>query len=153
MSRNGGDSGAHDSLSGTWSGVYDYPAGKGEATPFNALLLDVAGWVSGETVEPNLFADHPAMMLRAMLDGKREGRRVSFTKTYDGGAGQSHSVLYEGECDAGLTRIEGVWRIESLFGGLRGPFVMTRSNWEVDEESEAEAVMAAFLEASGGQDR
>ena len=125
------------SLAGAWSGEYAYAVfGRGERVPFNALLGETGGALSGSIDEPNTFGDPSAARLFAHVDGERAGTRVRFTKTYDGSGGQTHSVFYEGEANAALTRIDGVWRVS----WLRGTFFMERADAavEIAEEGAAE---------------
>lgn len=133
---------AHKSLSGHWTGVYDYdnaPEGF-EAAPFNALLVESGCALSGEIVEPNTFSPDPQVELFASLAGGREGAEVSFIKTYERATHAGHSVIYEGVVNGALTRIEGRWRIGGFWGG-EGPFVMDRA--DAGEALEIEATAEA----------
>jgi hypothetical protein len=105
--------------------------------PFLAALSEADGVLSGSIDEPNTFAPATVEQLFATLSGSRAGSAVSFVKTYDGAAGVSHSVSYEGEVNETLTRIDGTWRISWL---SKGPFFMERAVAAEDEaEREAEA--------------
>lgn len=112
------------SLSGYWTGVYDY-AQADEPVPFNAILTDVGGQISGEIIEPNTFAHAPDRELFSSLAGALEGGSVTFVKHYEALPGAGHTVLYVGEVDARRTKIEGRWRIGSSWSG---PFVMNRAS-------------------------
>ena len=128
----------YTSLTGAWSGAYGYSGlshGRGDV-PFNALLNEADGALTGSTDEPNTFAPGEAASLFANLSGSRAGAKVSFVKTYDGTGGQTHSIAYEGEVNEAMTRIDGRWR----GGWLSGPFFMERAvAAEEAEEREAEA--------------
>lgn len=126
-----------ESLSGHWTGVYDYPDAQGEPVPFNARLEEDAGGLCGETVEPNTFAHSTVDSLLASLAGARVGAEVSFVKTYEQIPGAGHSVRYEGVVNADLTKIEGHWRVDGVLGWA-GPFVMNRSDAGAAEEIAAE---------------
>jgi hypothetical protein len=124
------------SLAGPWSGEYGYDVAAGRRNvPFNAMLGDAEGTLSGFIDEPNTFADPAAERLFATIDGRRSGRDVMFVKTYDGTGNARHSVHYRGEANADFTRIDGVWRVS----WLRGPFYMTRSAAAVEDEVERQA--------------
>ena len=126
------------SLAGAWSGEYAYAAlGRAERVPFNALLGETAGALTGSIDEPNTFGDPSAARLFAHVAGERSGTSVRFVKTYDGTGGQTHAVTYEGEANAALTRIEGVWAVS----WLHGTFFMERATIAeaVDAEEAAEA--------------
>jgi hypothetical protein len=124
------------SLAGPWSGEYGYdvPATR-QNVPFNAMLGETAGELSGVIDEPNTFGDPAAERLFAAIAGRRAGRDVRFTKTYNGAGGVRHSVEYRGEANAAFTRIDGVWRVS----WLHGPFYMTRSVAAVEAADEGEA--------------
>ena len=113
-----------DNLSGYWTGVYDYPRALREAVPFNAVITDSGGALSGEIIEPNTFPGVVDHELFASLSGARDGMTVSFVKTYEKSVRDKPPVMYEGSLDPTFTRIEGQWRIT---GQWSGPFVMNRS--------------------------
>lgn len=122
-------------LSGFWTGVYDYRDASMDAVPFNAVLTEAAGAVTGEVVEPNTFCSDATPEVFASLDGDREGERVSFVKRYEDRPGAGHIVRYEGVADAKLETISGTWAV----GGDSGPFVMNRSEGGVSATIEAMA--------------
>lgn len=110
-----------NTIAGEWQGVYGYE-GRPEAVPFNATIGVDRGRVRGTTIERNTFGAPGAMFLPAIIAGERRGDHVRFSKTYDGTAGQSHTVLYEGDIAAGGRRIVGRWSL----AGQSGPFEMAR---------------------------
>ncbi|HWW10881.1 MAG TPA: hypothetical protein VN018_00085 [Brevundimonas sp.] len=115
-------------LTGRWTGVYFYPHDPAwnandnmPATPFTAELTDTAGSVIGKTVEPDLlFADGPDV--RAVLEGRHDGLRLTFTKTPDG-RDRDHVILYDGEISADGDSVSGRWTIP---GSWSGDFRMQR---------------------------
>lgn len=116
-------------LSGAWNGQYFYP-GEPEGVTFVALLIDVGGRFSGSIHEYEGIVSERRILLYATVDGRHEGSRVSFLKTYDGTGGWKHTVGYDGSLNADATEIAGQWYID----GIRGRFVMTRA----DAKEEAE---------------
>lgn len=110
---------ARASLSGEWRGVYVQASG--QIVEFDATLAERNGRLTGTIVERNTFGDASSFWLLASVEGRVEGATVRFTKTYDGTAGQSHAVEYEGRM-IGRRRIVGTWRI----GADGGRFDMVR---------------------------
>ena len=136
------------SLTGSWTGVYDYAAGYGEPVSFNALLVEEAGAVSGETMEPNTFAAEGVDCLLATISGARADGQLSFLKRYEGLPGAGHEVRYDGVVNEDLTKIEGQWRIER--SGWSGPFVMNRGASAQDAaDSETGSLMEQAVAISG----
>lgn len=119
------------SLSGAWSGEYGYDISAKENVPFNAVMGDSGGVLTGTIDEPNTFGDPGAARLFATIEGTRAGREVRFAKTYNGAGGVRHVVIYQGEANDDFTRIDGVWRAS----WQRGPFYMTRAAPAAAEES------------------
>lgn len=117
-----------DSLSGFWTGVYDYPGGHREPVPFSAVIEDVAGALGGEIVEPNTFSSAKERELFASLSGTRQGGSVHFIKTYERVPNGGHSLVYDDILDAAATRIDGTWSTTPPAWPLSGPFVMNRSS-------------------------
>lgn len=125
------------SLSGTWSGAYRYPGNAAPETVFEAELLETEGGAfSGATREPNVLRLAPASVVTATVEGTRSGAQVSFVKFMDGNGGMHHTIRYEGVANAGLTRVEGEWRIR---GDWSGSFFMERSDAGEEESVERKA--------------
>lgn len=143
---------SHHCLSGLWTGVYDYAAHDGEATPFHAIIAESRGALSGESIEPNTVATDGGEEIFASFDGARDAAAVSFTKTYEKRPGAGHSVVYCGVANADLTCISGEWRIDDGLGGS-GPFVMNRAEggaaiaWRTEA---ARLLLTAPEETQGG---
>lgn len=110
-----------ENLTGVWQGLYSYPFGA--SVSFVATLIDSGGSLSGSTHEPCSFDSGRTMY--AMLEGTREGRAVSFLKTYQNAGPRYGSVVrYRGALSGDATEIEGRWTIWKI---LSGKFLMIRS--------------------------
>lgn len=126
---------AHD-LSGAWAGIFSYPDLL-PPTRFEAMLRDHDGAITGETAEP----DHecPGQMLYAVLEGKRQGHLVRFTKTYDDLRHAADVVHYQGAIQADGDEIEGRWEIPGIWSGsflmIRGSRATEAAREEVGEEA------------------
>lgn len=116
------------SVAGDWTGVYDYGEGFDDAVPFTAMLFDVAGAVWGQTRERNgLDPEISGETLRADISGRRSGREVIFTKTYQGSpVGGEFPITYAGLLSGDGRRIEGRWTIPAMGPDMTGPFRMDR---------------------------
>jgi hypothetical protein len=127
----------YDSLTGLWTGAYRYPWA-GAAVPFNARLEESGESLTGEIDEPNTFADPSAARLFASVRGARQALNVTFIKRYDGAAGQTHTVGYDGSVNPDFTRIDGEWSL----AGSSGTFFMERA------DAGAEAAVSRTASAS-----
>ena len=112
-----------ENLTGVWHGLYTYPYG-GVSVSFVATLIESGASLSGSTHEPSVLGDGPGAMLYAMLEGSREGRTVSFIKTYQGAGPNFSAVEYDGALNGDGTEIEGRWNIPGVWSGK---FLMVRS--------------------------
>ena len=113
-------------LSGAWQGYYQQNANR---TPFAVEIAGRAGSFRGRMAETNTFADRNYPQLFANIAGEtRADGAVAFVKTYDGTAGVSHSVQYQGRIDDAGRTIRGVWRIRDAASGqeISGQFAMER---------------------------
>jgi hypothetical protein len=115
-------------LTGFWTGVYDYGSGRKEPVPFNVIIEDNAGSLTGEIIEPNTFSPAKDRELFASLKGTREGTSVHFIKTYEKVPRAGHSIAYAGTLDASRTRIDGTWNGTGPYTSATGPFVMNRGS-------------------------
>jgi hypothetical protein len=96
-------------LSGNWTGYY---AQGNNRTPFTMEASGRSGVFRGRITEPNNFGDASARQLFGNVSGRTlEDGTVTFTKTYDGTGGISHSVEYAGRIDESGRIITGRWRI------------------------------------------
>lgn len=112
-------------LTGVWSGAYWYGA-SGMPTPFTAHIIEVAGNLSGTTLEPATFGSPGLAELSADISGERGALNVRFTKLYHSAQGVHRDpISYAGTVDEKLTSIEGYWRLPS---GFSGRFVLVRAS-------------------------
>jgi len=122
-------------LSGGWTGIFSYPRDL-PATGFQAVLVDVGGVLTGHVVEPR----HDGTgTVEALIDGRRDGARVRFAKSYDGSDGDYDLVRYEGDVDAEGLEITGRWEIPGVWAGT---FIMVREGGAAERVG-AEAHMTA----------
>ena len=118
--------GASDSLSGSWTGRYDYDnVAFGTPVSFDAVLTETAGTLRGEVVEPNTFRAEATDTLLAVLSGTRSGSTVRFVKTYTDFEQDDHPV-YEGQINVTATRITGRWHFPKM-PGVKGTFLLART--------------------------
>lgn len=130
------------SLSGAWTGVYDYDDPGRDAVSFVASLTDIAGVIWGETSEPNSFSPIPDTDLVASVSGLRTGREVTFSKEYQASVqGGEDVVFYAGQVSENGQRIKGTWRIRFPFE-IGGPFVMDRADGAVAARQRARLASA-----------
>lgn len=119
-------SAAETNVTGVWTGKYEYPAGSMQApVEFTILFIQSGDDVTGHVKETNTFGKQPEPSLHSSLKGRlnKETRDLTFTKTYDGTAGVSHSVEYSGRIsEDGATVDGGSWKL----GGLSGTFLLAK---------------------------
>lgn len=113
----------HHNLTGVWMGLFSYP-GHRRAGNFTATLIETASALTGSTSEIWLSPPRAGETVFAMLQGRRHGRDVRFTKSYEGPERPNHSVEYEGYLADDFLEIEGRWFIP---GNWAGRFLMIRS--------------------------
>lgn len=115
------------SLSGEWTGVYEYADDPRDPVPFNATLTDVGGVIWGETQEPNTFSPGADKHLTADISGIRTRAELRFRKEYTGRPpGARHPIDYFGHVTADGQRIEGRWQIHVPGVKWGGKFIMNR---------------------------
>ena len=112
-------------LTGEWRGLYTYPEA-GLHVSFVADLVEIAGQVNGEVLEPDILSAAPKT-LQASLSGKRESASVGFDKSYRGAPGYEAVVRYQGSVSADGLEIEGTWAIAP---DAAGTFLMIRATAE-----------------------
>ena len=119
--------GASDSLSGSWTGRYDYdnPA-FGLPVSFDAVLTETAGTLRGEIVEPNTIRKEATDTLISVLNGTRSGSSVSFVKIYTDFEPSEHPH-YDGQVNSTATRITGRWHFPT-HPGVKGTFLFARTS-------------------------
>ncbi len=113
-----------ENLTGVWDGLYSYTRTAQPESPFTAVLFDAGGHLSGTIHETMRRRSAPDVAANASVDGRSDGRRVTFAKTYDGSGGQGHTVSYEGWRNG--DEIDGTWTIAATGGSLTGRFLMIR---------------------------
>jgi hypothetical protein len=108
-------------LSGVWQGMYW--GGGNTPTTFQLTMHDDAGpALHGSIVEPNNLSAAGTPFLLATFAGRVDKEAISFTKTYDGVGGVTHSVAYAGTIQSQGRRIVGTWAI----GDVQGQFELAR---------------------------
>lgn len=135
---------ASDSLSGSWTGRYDYDnVAYGTPVSFDAVLTETAGTVRGEIVEPNTFRHEATDTLLAVLSGTRSGSSVHFVKMYTDFEETDHPN-YEGQINQTATRITGRWYFPT-HPNIKGTFLLARTA-AAAARKKAQAVVALELE-------
>lgn len=115
-----------DSLTGRWTGRYDYTNfSHGSPVSFDAVLTETAGALHGEIIEPNTFRHEATDTLLAVISGNRDGSRVQFIKTYTDFEEPDHPH-YSGQINATATRIIGRWHFPSQ-PWAEGTFLLART--------------------------
>jgi hypothetical protein len=110
------------SLTGVWHGLYTYPLDHGSVS-FVATLIETVSRITGSTHEPCVVGDCAGETLYASLSGNRNGRAITFVKTYDPVSPEYGTIDYEGTLSEDGTEIEGRWRVPR---GWSGKFLMIR---------------------------
>ncbi len=100
-----------------WRGVYHYPQDVQESVRFSLLLIQEGNTLAGYTREPNTFGTRGEPWLHATIKGAvdKQTGEITFTKTYDGTAGQNHDVHYKGKIAGGA--LDGAWSMGDVPGG------------------------------------
>jgi hypothetical protein len=105
-------------MANDWVGAYGYEDGR-EAVYFNMSISRNGNVLTGHIVETQTFGSpSPDGTLKASIKGSINGHVVTFTKTYDGSGGQTHSVTYRGTLvsDGNSSFMFGTWHIGSDVG-------------------------------------
>lgn len=108
--------------SGAWDGVFNYARGM-PPNGFRAELVDHAGAISGETYERSDSPHDRGQTVVALLDGRRDGSAVTFTKRYDDLDRAHYQVMYVGRLSPDGDEITGEWDIPGVWSGT---FLMVR---------------------------
>ena len=87
-----------NNLTGPWKGRFDYDTG-GKPVAFELELVDVAGQLSGQIVEPNTIKGAKGDTLMASIEGSHDGGTIRFVKYYSG-LDQGDDPAYEGQLNA-----------------------------------------------------
>jgi hypothetical protein len=92
-----------------WRGHYYYMNGE-SVEVYMWLTVSSNGTVTGRTEEAATFGDGSSPKLYANISNARlQGNDFSFTKTYDGRGGVSHSANYSGAVNADGEALMGTW--------------------------------------------
>ena len=110
-------------LTGAWEGIFSYPRSL-PPNAFGCVLRDRSGALAGEVQERGDSEQERSVTLIAMIEGRRNGRAVSFTKRYDDLARARYAVDYEGQLSEDGDEITGRWSIPGIWSGT---FIMMRS--------------------------
>jgi hypothetical protein len=111
-------------LSGRWTGIFNYPV----ALPpngFQAVLRDSGGSISGTIAEPDGDPRGSGATLRSIVEGRRQGSAVTFTKMYEDVERMPDAVFYNGTIQPDGNEISGRWEIPGAWGGT---FLMIRES-------------------------
>ena len=109
-----------------WLGYYSYPNMEEGPVPFNVMMIDQGGDLSGEIDEPNTFSMSVMNVLFSKLTGHRNGDDVFFIKNYENACDfTGHSVHYRGQLNEDETEITGTWDVPGPMG-WSGGFIMSR---------------------------
>ena len=129
----------HVDMNGLWSGTYSYDL-IDDPVRCTAWIDDQNGVLGGTITEPNTFVKNGPDELLAVINGARTGQMIAFVKTYatDSGA-HSENIYYEGQANAALTEVNGIWRFRAL-DVSQGKFTLSR----LSSAFEKAATRAAF---------
>ena len=134
-------------------GRYSYVTQALPPVAFNAVLTDLDGALSGETMEPNTFSASGLDTLIAGIIGVREGTMVRWSKNYSDFDGSR--IDYDGLINPTFTRVEGRWSFRDAPWD-HGTFVLIRDTIAVSRETrhskKAHAVLPAVWEKPGPED-
>ncbi len=117
---------ASSTLSGSWTGRYDYDnIAFGTPVSFDVVLAETGATLRGETIEPNTFRTEATDTLLAVLSGTRSGSTVQFVKIYTDFEADDHPS-YQGQINATATRIAGQWHFPQS-PNVKGTFLLART--------------------------
>lgn len=121
-------------LTGSWVGIFNYPANCQPATNFAVRLRDSTGTLSGDTSEPDILGEVDGQSLHAFLTGSHVGGQVEFLKCYENY--DTDPIIYSGTLADGGNEIAGDWTIPDVWSGT---FIMIRQSGKgQDVEREVE---------------
>jgi len=116
------ESGDSLDLTGSWQGQYSYTRSK-PPVAFSARLSETGSWLDGVIEEIGTAGDAKGRPIAATVQGRRNGRSVTWLKLYHGSFRIYDSVQYIGQVSADGQEIEGRWTIH---GNSTGRFLMVR---------------------------
>jgi hypothetical protein len=106
-------------IQGLWKGVHHAPTADGvKFFRFEMFLVQDGPIVAGFIKEPNTFGKRQEPSLHAVIKGRVDEKtgKLTFTKTYDGTAGEDHQVAYDGAPGRGGSKFEGAWKQNGVTG-------------------------------------
>ncbi|HEY0114193.1 MAG TPA: hypothetical protein VGB54_00590 [Allosphingosinicella sp.] len=112
-------------LSGHWTGFFSFPSLLPPGQ-FEAEIRDMAGAISGVTTEAGHRYDPPGTVLDAVIEGRRSGASLNFSKTY-ANEPRPDRVYYRGTIEPDGDEVRGEWTIP---GEWSGSFLMIRARKE-----------------------
>jgi hypothetical protein len=114
-------------FAGVWFGTYHHPPEKGlQPTKFQMILVHQGDGVMGFIKETNdIAANKDEPYLHSSFKGGYDGKtgKLTFTKTYDGTAGEKRTVQCAGKVSFDMTLAEGLWTVPN---GGAGRLSLTR---------------------------
>ena len=125
---------AASDLSGRWTGIFNYPAHL-PPNAFEAELREKGGALAGTIWEEDDDPHGAGGTLHAVIEGRRDGSAVTFTKMYDDLGRMPDAVFYSGTIHPEGNEITGEWEIPGFWSGT---FIMIRAAG-VAETAQAEA--------------
>jgi hypothetical protein len=118
--------------------MFNYP-GPLPPVGFEAELHDLGGSITGWVTEPDEELHGTGAILRAIVEGSRQGSAITFTKIYEDAERMPEPVFYSGTIQPDGNEISGHWEIA---GDWSGTFLMVRNSGaaEAAEEETGEQV-------------
>lgn len=110
-------------LSGHWPGIFNYPSHHPPGS-FEATMRDSDGLIAGTVWERDGEPASGGGVLHSVIEGRRLGKAVTFTKIYDDLERCPDAIFYSGTVDPEGNEISGQWSIPGIWSGT---FLMIRS--------------------------
>jgi hypothetical protein len=114
-------------LTGSWKGIFNYPR-IFPPNQFDAELVEIDCVLAGETFEVGDESTKKGVSLHAMIEGRRSGTHVIFTKCYDDIDTLNWPIFYSGVLSQDGSEIQGMWDIP---GNWSGSFLMVRAKPQI----------------------
>jgi hypothetical protein len=115
---------ANFDLSGRWTGIFNYPQFH-PPNGFEAVLTDLDGAITGTVSERDDDPNGLGGTLRSIVEGRRQGSAVTFTKMYEDVERMPDAVFYSGTIQPDGNEVSGRWEIP---GAWAGTFLMVRDS-------------------------
>jgi hypothetical protein len=108
-------------FAGVWFGTYHHPPEKGlQPTKFQMILVHQGDGITGVIKETNdIAANKDEPYLHSSFKGRYEDKagKLTFSKTYDGTAGERNTVQCSGKVSFDRTLAEGLWTLPNAGAG------------------------------------